>query len=155
MSSAAARAHERAAAASKHASDPRHTATVGCVALELGDGRAIRLDQLQAWLRDLVERKHEDLYRIKGVLHIDGRDERFLLHGIHHTIAGHFERPWAPGEARNSAVVLIGHSLERASIERGFLGAAASEPCCEPAEADDDEEASTSSACPSSKLKAQ
>ena len=139
---AAARAHEKAAAASKLASDPRHTATVRCITLELEDGHAIRLDRLQAWLRDLVERKHEDLYRVKGVLHIDGRDERFVLHGIHHTIAGHFERPWAPGEVRTSAVVLIGHSLERESIERGFLAAAAGEACCEAAEAETQEPAS-------------
>ena len=44
--------------------------------------------------------RQDDVYRLKGVLSIDESDERFVLHGVHADVHGHFERPWAPGERR-------------------------------------------------------
>jgi hypothetical protein len=63
---------------------------------------------------------HVDLYRMKGVLAISGRDERFVLHGIHAQVQGHFERPWGAREARSSALVVIAHRLDRRALAEGF-----------------------------------
>lgn len=98
--------------------DPLHAATVACISLEAT--RPLVLPKLQAWLQALTMAHHVDLYRMKGVLAISGRDERFVLHGIHAQVQGHFERPWGAREARSSALVVIAHRLDRRALAEGF-----------------------------------
>ena len=102
--------------------DPHHAASITCVSLELNE--PVHLPQLRAWLSALMERKHDDVYRLKGVLCIAGHDARFVLHGVHAEVHGHFERPWAPSEARKSSLVVIGHGLDHDELARGFEGTA-------------------------------
>jgi len=99
--------------------DPLHSSTVVCAAMQ-ADG-PILLPRLQAWLQELAATRHEDLYRMKGVLSIAGHDERFVLHGIHAQVQGHFERPWAYDEPRVSALVVIAHRIDRHALEASFL----------------------------------
>ena len=98
--------------------DPMHAATVACMSLEAT--RPLVLSKLQAWLQALTKAHHADLYRMKGVLAISGREERFVLHGIHAQVQGHFERPWGAREARSSALVVIAHRLDRRALAEGF-----------------------------------
>jgi G3E family GTPase len=105
--------------------DPHHAASVSCVSLELEADMPLDMTRLQTWLQALVGVRHDDLYRLKGVLHILGRDERFVLHGIHADIHGCFERPWAAEEPRRSMLVVIGHSLNEAELVSGFRTAVA------------------------------
>lgn len=50
-----------------------------CIARGCADGETERRDAAQA----LVEKQHEDLLRLKGVLAISGESRRFVLHGVH------------------------------------------------------------------------
>ena len=106
-------------------SSAAHTESVACVSLTLDAPSALSLPRLQAWLQRLVAARHEDLFRVKGVLHIAGHDERFVLHGIHANVRAAFERRWAPDEARSSAMVVIGYGLDQGELEAGFRAAAA------------------------------
>ena len=65
--------------------DPQHAAAVTCLSLRAG---SLELALLQRWLQGLVQQRADDLYRLKGVLAIDGHDERFILHGIHAQVHG-------------------------------------------------------------------
>ena len=116
-------------AAAAAAVGSRHAASVVCVSLEAV--RPLSLAKLQAWLQQLAAARHEDLYRLKGVLAIAGHDERFVLHGVHAQIVGQFERPWAPGEARHSALVVIAHQIDRHALAADF------EACQEPTAEED------------------
>jgi len=78
------------------------------------------LDRVQEWMQALIARKHDDLYRVKGVLAIVGEDRRFFLHGVHAQVLGHFDQSvFAPG-SRESTLVLIGNRLDALQLEQDF-----------------------------------
>jgi G3E family GTPase len=110
--------HAGKALEKSHPRDAAHAASVVCVSLSLDV--PIALPKLQAWLQQLIEARHDDVYRLKAVLHIAGHDERFVLHGVHADVHGRFERPWGAAEKRHSAMVVIGHRLDRAALTAAF-----------------------------------
>jgi len=92
----------------------------------------VYLARLQTWLRELALAKHDDLYRIKGVLSLHGESRKFITHGIHAQVLGFYGSLWGEHEQRSSSLVLIGHQLEEGPLKRAFLR------CCS-----DDGEAAT------------
>ena len=54
-----------------------------------------------------------------GVLHIAGRRERVVCHGVQRMCDGWPDRLWQPDEMRQSRVVVIGQGLSRRWIEEG------------------------------------
>ncbi len=106
--------------------DPLHATTVACTSFEAT--QPLVLPKLQAWLQALVTASHDGLYRIKGVLSIEGHDERFVLHGIHAQIQGQFERPWGYGEPRHSVLVIIAHRSNQKALESGFRACVLHDP---------------------------
>ena len=110
--------HLAAATETRFPHDGAHSASISCVSLVLDE--PIAMARLQEWLQALMEKRHDDIYRLKGVLSIAGHHERFVVHGVHADVHGHFERPWAPAEARQSAMVVIGHNLRRSELEKTF-----------------------------------
>lgn len=81
--------------------------------------------KLEAWLTFLTMFDGEDILRIKGVLSIRGKEERFIIQGVHSTLTGTPAAPW--GEAvRESRILVIGRLLDRAMLEKGFKNCLAS-----------------------------
>jgi len=125
-----------------------HGAGVSCVCLR---GGAVALPALQGWLQRLVNARHEDLFRLKGVLAVVGEqaEYRFVMHGIHAQMQGQFDRPWRQDEERGSTLVLIGHRLDQSELQQAFDACLAPEPgagcveCAEPVEGGDDEAKAT------------
>ena len=87
------------------------------------------LDKVNDWLGMLLNDRWQDLFRMKGVLAIEGCDDRYVFQGVHALFEGMPDRPWEDGEARTSRLVFIGKQLNRAELEAGFeackVGAAA------------------------------
>ena len=62
-----------------------------------------------------------DILRIKGFVAVDGKPMRLLVQGVGTRFSHHFDRAWAPGEARSSRLVVIGEKgLDRDAIERAL-----------------------------------
>jgi len=58
------------------------------------------------------------ILRVKGFLDIPGKPMRQLVQAVGPRLDRYFDRPWKPGEARHSRLVVIGlHGLDRAGIE--------------------------------------
>jgi cobalamin biosynthesis protein CobW len=58
-----------------------------------------------------------DILRIKGFVEIVGKPMRLLVQGVGARFQHHFDRPWKPGEARASRLVVIGEKgFDRASV---------------------------------------
>ena len=114
-----------------------HGASVSCVCLS---GATVVLPALQEWLQRLVNARHQDLFRIKGVLAVQGYGHRFVLHGIHAQLQGQFDRAWRADEERSSTLVFIGHRLIQHELQKAFDAcvAAGESACaeCEPGEGD-------------------
>jgi G3E family GTPase len=82
-------------------------------------------EKLSAWIADLVQQKGPDIYRMKGVLAIKDKPDRYLFQGIHMQIEGRFGNPWG-AKPRENAMILIGKNLDRSALNQSFTSCAAS-----------------------------
>jgi cobalamin biosynthesis protein CobW len=58
-----------------------------------------------------------DILRLKGFLDVPGKEFRQVVQGVGQRLQHYFDRPWGPGEARASRLVVIGRKgLDRAAI---------------------------------------
>jgi len=95
-----------------------HDDTVGSVGLHL-DG-ALDREKVNAWLGALLREKGNDIFRMKGILHLAGSERRFVFQGVHMLLDGREDRPWG-GAPRGSDLVFIGRKLDRAALTEGFV----------------------------------
>ena len=97
--------------------DHEHDEEVTSVGITLpGD---FHLERLNSWLSQLLRVHGLDIFRMKGVLSLRGRDERFVFQGVHMLFDGRPDRPWG-NEQRHNKMVFIGRNLDRAALEEGF-----------------------------------
>jgi G3E family GTPase len=75
--------------------------------------------KLGAWLGDLLRTKGQDIFRMKGILAVKGRPERFVFQGVHMLMDGKPDRPWGT-EPRRNALIFIGRNLDRQELNEGF-----------------------------------
>ena len=94
-----------------------HDATVTSVGISV-DG-AVDLDKFNAWLGPLVEEKGVDIYRMKGVVAIDGNDDKYVYHAVHMIFTGAYSDPWGD-EPRSCKLMFIGKNLNKEELEAGF-----------------------------------
>jgi cobalamin biosynthesis protein CobW len=74
-----------------------------------------------------VIRAH-DVLRVKGFVDVPGRDRRQIVQAVGDRVQQHFDRPWLPGEARATRLVVIGkRGLDRAAITAGLAAPVASD----------------------------
>lgn len=71
------------------------------------------------WLGQLLREKGTDIFRMKGILSLAGKEERFVFQGVHMLFDGKPDRPWGM-EKRNNQLVFIGRNLNRNELLEGF-----------------------------------
>jgi G3E family GTPase len=94
-----------------------HYKEVGSVGIHL-DG-TVDGDRLNRWLSTLLREKGVDIFRMKGILNIEGSDHRFVFQGVHMLFDGRQDRPWGTNVRAND-LVFIGRNLDRMELTRGF-----------------------------------
>ncbi len=94
-----------------------HEAGVQAVALE--QTGAVDPDALDAWIEALLAERHEEVYRIKGIIHAAGSDRRYVVQGVHRLWTRGYARAWGDAE-RASRLVVIGRNLDAAELREGF-----------------------------------
>ncbi len=77
-------------------------------------------DKLNIWMSNLLQTKGPDIFRMKGILNIEGQDERYVFQGVHMIFDGKAERPWKTEEERKNELVFIGRNLDEAELREGF-----------------------------------
>ena len=75
--------------------------------------------KLSEWLGALLRTKGQDIFRMKGVLAVKGREMRFVFQGVHMLMDGKPDRPWGD-EPRQNTLIFIGRNLDRAELNEGF-----------------------------------
>jgi len=62
-----------------------------------------------------------DILRVKGFIHVPGKDMRHVVQAVGSRVQRYYDRPWADGEARGTELVVIGETgLDKAAIERAL-----------------------------------
>jgi len=77
-------------------------------------------DQLDQWVGELLRNQGPDIFRMKGILNIQGEDNRIVFQGVHMLFDGKADRPWLPHETRKNELVFIGRNLDEAALKAGF-----------------------------------
>ncbi len=95
-----------------------HDDAVGSLALV--EEQPMDLDRLGSWLSDLVAERGPDLFRMKGIIQLQGEDNRYVFQSVHMLLDGDFDRPWKDGERRCTQFVIIGRDLDADGLRAGF-----------------------------------
>ncbi|CAJ1942127.1 unnamed protein product [Sphenostylis stenocarpa] len=103
-----------------HHHDHVHDSAVSSVSI-VAEG-TLDLDEVDDWLERVIEEKGEDLYRMKGVLSVDGSDQRYVFQGVHSMLDGCPGKTWEPNEKRINKLVFIGRNLDETALRKGFRG---------------------------------
>jgi G3E family GTPase len=75
--------------------------------------------KLSEWLGTLLRTKGQDIFRMKGILAVKGREMRFVFQGVHMLMDGRPGKSWG-SEPRMNTLVFIGRNLDRAELNEGF-----------------------------------
>ncbi|KAL1565018.1 P-loop guanosine triphosphatase YjiA-like [Salvia divinorum] len=98
-----------------------HTHDPGVSSVSIVCEGTLDLEKANMWLGNLLLDRSEDIYRMKGLLSVDGMDERFVFQGVHDIFQGSPDRIWGADEARVNKLVFIGKNLDREELEQGFM----------------------------------
>ncbi|MBL6763970.1 MAG: GTP-binding protein [Verrucomicrobiae bacterium] len=82
--------------------------------------RPLDLKKTEAWLSKLLGEKGEQIYRSKGILHIQGVPKRVVFQGVQMLFDVAPDRFWNTGEKRETQFVFIGKDLDESAIRAEF-----------------------------------
>ncbi len=103
--------------AREYAAPHEHDSSISSVGI--GTPGSLDADRFESWMMALLRIKGVDIFRMKGVLSLAGKEERFVFQGVHMLFDGVEDRPW-DGEERYNQLVFIGRNLDRDELEQGF-----------------------------------
>lgn len=76
--------------------------------------------RFNAWLGTLLKERGMDIFRMKGIVHVEGEKRRVVFQGVHMMFEGRPDRPWEADEERTNRVVFIGRNLPEEEIRAGL-----------------------------------
>jgi len=79
----------------------------------------LSMNKLNQWMGGLLREKGVDIYRMKGVLAVQGMDNRFVFQGVHMIFNGNPAQAWG-SDPRVNKIVFIGKKLNRVELEEGL-----------------------------------
>ena len=81
---------------------------------------AFDLLKLRHWINVLLMIQGSRIYRIKGVVNFQFKEERMIFQSVRQMHVFQQGKPWAAGEKRESKLVFIGPGLKREPLERSL-----------------------------------
>ncbi|MGI9260174.1 MAG: CobW family GTP-binding protein [Gammaproteobacteria bacterium] len=99
--------------------DHSHDSKVSSASIELPG--AFDVSKLNSWLEEFLLENGPDIYRMKGVVAVEGQDYRFVCQGVHMIFGSQAGKPWGD-ETPFNRLVFIGKNLDepyiRTSLEQ-------------------------------------
>jgi G3E family GTPase len=98
--------------------DHEHDDAVNSVSLT--SDAPLDMQRFNAWIGTVLVERGRDILRTKGILHLQGDDQRFAFQAVHMIADGDYIGPWKDDDPRQSRIVFIGRNLNRPELRRGF-----------------------------------
>ena len=99
-------------------SEHMHDQSITSVGIEI-DG-TVDLEKINDWLGWLLREKGTEIFRMKGILNINGSENRFVFQGVHMLFDGQPDRAWRTDETRVNKMIFIGRNLDRDDLNSRF-----------------------------------
>ena len=99
-------------------SEHMHDQSITSVGIEV-DG-LVDLEKINDWLGWLLREKGTEIFRMKGILNINGSENRFVFQGVHMLFDGQPDRAWRADETRVNKMIFIGRNLDRDDLNSRF-----------------------------------
>jgi G3E family GTPase len=96
----------------------QHGETIGSVAIV--EPGAVDGQLLNEWLGVLLQTQGEDIFRMKGIVNVNGEQHRHVFQGVHMLFDGMSDRLWKKDEVRKNELVFIGRNLNEAYLKAEF-----------------------------------
>ena len=76
--------------------------------------------KFNSWLGKLLMTRGTDIFRMKGIVEVQGEARRVVFQGVHMMFDGRPDRPWQDGEDRSAIMVFIGRNLPEQDLRDGL-----------------------------------
>ncbi|KAJ8661796.1 hypothetical protein O0I10_002604 [Lichtheimia ornata] len=101
-----------------HHEHERHEGSITSVGIcEPG---ALDFDHLNRWIQSVLASLGPNIYRMKGILNVEGEEDRYVFQGVHMVFDGQQDRAWGQDEDRINKLVFIGKNLKRQVLVDSF-----------------------------------
>ena len=97
---------------------PRHADDIFSVATVI-DG-PVDPEKFRSWISGILQTQGQNILRAKGVMSIDGAEQRFVFQAVHMLADSTWGQNWRKGEKRQSKLVFIGRKLDADALKSGF-----------------------------------
>lgn len=77
-------------------------------------------NRFESWISEVLRTQGVDILRCKGILDLEGMEQRFVFQSVHMLADGTATQPWRADENRESRLVFIGRNLDEAALKAGF-----------------------------------
>lgn len=77
-------------------------------------------DAFHLWFSHLLRDHGQDLLGSKGIIDMDGEDQRYVIQGMHMLMDGNLLGPSPQGQPRRTRLVFIGRNLDSMDLRDGF-----------------------------------
>lgn len=108
----------------EHIFDPGHTHDNEVTSASVELAGLFNMEQLNTWLEGFLIERGPDIYRMKGVVGIEGQDRRFVFQGVHMIFGSQAGPAWGD-ETPINRLVFIGRNLDEPYIRNSLEGCVA------------------------------
>jgi len=79
-------------------------------------------EKFQHWINMLLFLSGYQIYRVKGILNIDGEPNKIIFQSVRSNSKIDLGSPWRDGEVKISRIVFIGYNIKKKPLEKGLNG---------------------------------
>ena len=101
-----------------HEHGHEHNSPIESLSISLSG--AFNQAQLRYWLSTLLFDRSDTIYRMKGIIHVAGREEKLIFQSVHRLFEDAIGEKWQEGEEKVSKIVFIGENLDKEELRNGF-----------------------------------
>ena len=102
--------------------DGEHVHDESVTSMSIVDEAAVDFELVQDWVHTLLQMQGGKIFRMKGVLSVDKRDEKLVFQSVHMIFKWTSDERWEEDEPRVSKLVFIGKNIDHAELRAGFAG---------------------------------